>query len=191
MTAVAGQSKRRNGRAKSGSRTAGAASRRSRARVVRDEPSFGERVRSRVSRDVSRVLPDVINHITRQINERTLEDLRRFGMTVPRWSVLSQLALRDGRSIGALSRGTAIKQSSLTRVVDQMERDGLVERRVADADNRIVEVWLTRAGRETYDRAVPMALQRAHQALTGFRANEVEQLQGLLQRLLSNLRGRL
>ncbi len=152
--------------------------------------SFSERVRSRVGLDVSRVLPDVINHITRQINERSLEDLRRFGMTVPRWSVLSQLALRDGRSIGELARATVIKQSSLTRVVDQMERDGLVERRTADEDNRIVQVWLTRTGRETYDRVVPMALQRAHQALAGFRENEVEQLQALLQRLLVNLRGR-
>ncbi len=176
-------------RAKRGARPARARSR-PQARKKQAAKSFSERVRSRVGRDVSRVLPDVINHITRQINERTLDDLRRFGMTVPRWTVLSQLALRDGRNIGELSRATVIKQSSLTRVVDQMERDGLVERRAAEQDNRIVEVWLTRSGRETYDRVVPMALQRAHQALAGFRANEVEQLQALLQRLLQNLRRR-
>jgi DNA-binding MarR family transcriptional regulator len=173
---------------KRGARASGARARG--AKQAGQAESFGARMRNRVARDLPRVLPDVINHITRQINELTLEDLRRYGMTVPRWSVLSQLALREGRNIGALARATAIKQSSLTRVVDQMERDGLVERRAADADNRIVEVWLTRSGRETYDRVVPMALQRAHQALAGFGANEVEQLQGLLQRLLSNLRGR-
>jgi DNA-binding MarR family transcriptional regulator len=103
---------------------------------------------------------------------------------------LAVLEAQDGRSMTELAVYCVMEQSTLSRVVDQMERDGLVERRAADADNRIVEVWLTRSGRETYDRVVPMALQRAHQALAGFGANEVEQLQGLLQRLLSNLRGR-
>ena len=80
------------------------------------------------------------------INELTLDDLRRFGMTVPRWSVLSQLAVRDGRSIGDLARATVIKQSSLTRVVDQMERDGLVERTRESHDRRLVTVRLTDDG---------------------------------------------
>ncbi len=134
-------------------------------------------------------LPDMINRVTRHLNEVTLEDLRRFGMTVPRWSVLSQLAVRDGRSIGELSRATVIKQSSLTRVVDQMERDDLVSRYAAEEDSRIVEVWLTEAGRAMYDRVVPLAVQRTHQVLEGLREAEVELLSSLLERLLANVRG--
>ncbi len=133
-------------------------------------------------------LADVIHRLSRSLNDVTLEDLRRFGMTVPRWSVLSQLALRDGRSIGDLARATVTKQSSLTRVIDQMERDGLVRRRPGRADQRMVEVFLTREGRETYDDVVPLAVQRVHQTLDGLRETEIETLSDLLERVLSNVR---
>ena len=135
-------------------------------------------------------LADVLQRVSRHLGELTLEDLKRFGMTMPRWLVLSQLAVRDGQSIGDLSRATVTKQSSLTRVVDQMERDKLVERHPAEEDQRIVEVWLTDEGRATYEEVVPLAIQRAHQALDGLRDTDVETLTNLLQRLLSNVRGR-
>jgi DNA-binding MarR family transcriptional regulator len=133
-------------------------------------------------------LADVIHRLSRSLNDVTLEDLRRFGMTIPRWTVLSQLAVRDGRSIGDLARATVTKQSSLTRVVDQMERDGLVRRHAAHSDHRIVEVLLTEEGRATYDEVVPLAVQRTHQTLDGLRKGEVEMLSSLLDRLLSNIR---
>ena len=50
-------------------------------------------------------LADVLQRVSRHLGELTLEDLKRFGMTMPRWLVLSQLAVRDGQSIGDLSRG--------------------------------------------------------------------------------------
>ena len=134
-------------------------------------------------------LADILQNVSRHLGELTLEDLRRFGMTMPRWSVLSQLAVRDGQNIGDLARMTVIKQSSLTRVVDQMERDALVKRRPSREDQRIVEVWLTKTGRATYDKVVPLAVQRAHQALDGLRDTDVETLTNLLQRLLNNVRG--
>ena len=133
-------------------------------------------------------LAEVIHRVSRSITELTLEDLRRFGMTVPRWSVLTQLAIRDGRSIGELARATVIKQSSLTRVVDQMERDGLVRRRASRGDSRIVQVWLTKDGRARYDDVVPLAVQRVNRALDGLREAEVELLGSLLDRLLSSVR---
>ena len=43
------------------------------------------------------------------------EDLRRFGMTMPRWLVLSQLAVRDGQSIGDLARATVTMKGSFQR----------------------------------------------------------------------------
>ncbi len=155
----------------------------------RSSGSKAKRGRSRPkARDLRLFLSDAINTLTRQINEITLEDLRRFGMTVPRWSVLSNLAVNDGRTIGDLSRVTVIKQSSLTRVVDQMERDGLVERRPALHDSRYIEVWLTDEGRATYDSVVPLAVQRAHQAFEGFREAEVEMFTNLVHRLLENMK---
>ena len=145
--------------------------------------------RSRKAADGLSALTDALQRVSRHLGELTSEDLRRFGMTMPRWLVLSQLAVRDGQSIGALSRSTVTKQSSLTRVVDQMERDRLVERHPAEDDQRIIEVWLTEEGRSTYAKVVPLAVQRAHQALDGLRDTDIKTLTDLLQRLLNNVRG--
>ena len=134
-------------------------------------------------------LTEALQSVSRHLGELTLEDLKRFGMTMPRWLVLSQLAVRDGQSIGELARATVTKQSSLTRVIDQMERDGHVERHPSEDDQRIVEVWLTGEGRATYEKVVPLAIQRAHQALDGLRDTDVRTLTDLLQRLLNNVRG--
>ena len=131
---------------------------------------------------------EAIQRVSRHLGELTREDLRRFGMTLPRWLALSQLAVRDGQSIGDLARATVTMQSSLTRVVDQMERDKLVERHPAEDDQRIIQVWLTEAGRSTYEEVVPLALQRAHQALDGLRDTDIRMLTDVLQRLLSNVR---
>ena len=143
----------------------------------------------RGSTDRFSALAEALQSLSRHLGELTLEDLKRFGMTMPRWLVLSQLAVRDGQSIGELSKATVTKQSSLTRGVDQMERDKHVERHPSEDDHRIVEVWLTDAGRATYDEVVPLAVQRAHQALDGLRDTDVETLTKLLQRLLNNVRG--
>lgn len=145
--------------------------------------------RSKRGLDGLPALTEALQSVSRHLGELTLEDLRRFGMTMPRWLVLSQLAVRDGQNIGNLSRVTVIKQSSLTRVVDQMERDELVERHPAEDDQRIIEVWLTGRGRSTYEEVVPLAVQRAHQALDGLRDTDIETLTQLLQRLLNNVRG--
>ncbi len=127
-------------------RSAGSERARTANRSSRPSGSAPKGTRSQTRRDGDSAitsLADLIHRMSRHLNELTLEDLRRFGMTVPRWSVLTQLAVRNGRNIGELSRATVIKQSSLTRVVDQMERDGLVDRQLARSDNRVVEVWLT------------------------------------------------
>ena len=74
-------------------------------------------------------LPYVFNRVTNRLNLNLLEVLRPRGITVPRWRVLAVLGARDGRNIGELSAFTIIEQPTLSRVVGQMERDGLVSRR--------------------------------------------------------------
>lgn len=133
-------------------------------------------------------LPYLLNVVANYVNESMREDLSRVGMTVPRWTVLAALREEDGQSIGDLSRHCLIRQSSLTRVVDQLERDGHVERVASKRDHRVVEVWLTTVGEALYERTVPEVVERSSAAIRQLLANEVDQLAEVLGRARESLR---
>jgi DNA-binding MarR family transcriptional regulator len=60
--------------------------------------------------------------------------------------VLAQLQPGNARSIGALAAATAQRSSTLTGVLDRLERRRLVRRRVNPADRRSFTIALTTGG---------------------------------------------
>jgi DNA-binding MarR family transcriptional regulator len=79
--------------------------------------------------------------------------LRRFGLTLPQYRVLQSLDLKQGRRLTTLSQRLLCAKSTITRLVDQLEEDGLV-RRTSDAeDRRALRVVLTDTGADLLERA--------------------------------------
>ena len=133
-------------------------------------------------------LPYLFNRITNRLNQDLLADLRPLRVSVPRWRVLAVLQTLGPRRMGALSAYTVIEQSSLSRVVDQMERDGLVVRRYHPDDNRVIEVHLTDEGSAMFARIYPLAQRHYERAVEGLSAQERQTLVALLHKILENTR---
>ena len=55
--------------------------------------------------------------------------------------------------------GYHLSRSGLTRLLDRMERDGLIERTLSSEDRRQFDVAVTDQGREVFDRVWPGHLQ--------------------------------
>ena len=89
--------------------------------------------------------------------------------------------------MGDLSRTTSIEVSTLTRLVDTMERDGLVERRRDAQDARAIALYVTAAGKRLTRRILPIAERYEAVALKGFSTREAEVLRGALRRLYANM----
>jgi DNA-binding MarR family transcriptional regulator len=119
--------------------------------------------------------------------EEFLERLRPYGVTVQRWRVLMVLMNSGPRNIGELMQLTLVPQSALSRLIDQMERDGLVRRRISATDSRVVEVELTDHGRSIFRQLAPAAISHADAIVTDFNESEKQQLHALLRRVLANL----
>ncbi len=132
-------------------------------------------------------LPYQLFRIVNQLTLNLKNDLRPAKMTLARWRTLSVLTATDGRSMGELAQYMVIEQPALSRVIDQMERDGLVTRRLASKDNRVVQVHLTDAGRQMFTQIRPLELRQYEQTIEGFRPAELEDLNKLLSRLWDNL----
>lgn len=73
--------------------------------------------------------------------------LPQWQLAVPEWRVLACLMDGEGLSVGQLAAMALMKQPRLTKVLDRMERGGLVRRGATPGDRRRVSVHLTAAGR--------------------------------------------
>jgi DNA-binding MarR family transcriptional regulator len=103
------------------------------------------------------LFPYLLNRVTGRINQLWLKQLREHGLTIGRWQVMCVLYRFDGTRVGTIADLSGTEQPAISRVIDQMERDGLVQRRPALDDSRAVEVWITAAGRKLYDELLPEA----------------------------------
>jgi len=102
---------------------------------------------------------------------RRLRDIdTRAGLTPARFSALASLRFHGSRNIGDLAADERVKAPSMTRLVRDMERDGLLIRAPDPADGRGVLIELTPAAAALFDglRAQKIALVADYLAtLTG------------------------
>jgi DNA-binding MarR family transcriptional regulator len=105
------------------------------------------------------------------------------GFTFVQYQVLAWL--RDGIAVNPKDICTQFRHNSgaLTRVIDQLEERGLLERSRRDRDRRKVELDLTPAGREVTESLVPLVVEKLNLALADFSSEEVQELLRLLLKL--------
>jgi len=132
-------------------------------------------------------LPYLVNRAGARIASAFGEEMRRLGTSLQAWRVLAALREKDGRRMGDLSTTTSIEVSTLTRLVDNMEKTGLVARRRDADDTRAVLLHVTAAGRRLTRRILPIAKRYEEVALKGFGAAEAATLKAALRRLYANM----
>jgi DNA-binding MarR family transcriptional regulator len=105
------------------------------------------------------------------------------GVSPVEWRVLAFLS--DGPStIGELAGVTLLQQPTLTKVVDRMQRDGLVARRPEPSDGRRVRVEVTARGRALAADLIPLAQRHEDQVLDGYSPAEARALKAALKKLI-------
>lgn len=86
-------------------------------------------------------------HLLRRVRRRDDES----GVTAPHLSALSVLVFGGARTLGELAAAEQVTPPSMTRIVRNLEADGLVEREVDAADRRVFRVRVTDAGRRVLE----------------------------------------
>jgi DNA-binding MarR family transcriptional regulator len=121
--------------------------------------------------------------ISRQFHER----LRPHGLPVAKWRVLATLSDGDGLTIGELARIVLFKQPTLTKTIDRMQVDGLVERRTSGGDRRKVQVFITPRGRQLVTALLAEAKAHEAQVTAAYSDQEMATLKRVLRTLISRL----
>jgi DNA-binding MarR family transcriptional regulator len=105
------------------------------------------------------------------------------GVSVSQYHLLAPLSGGEAQTIRALAEAAGVAPPTATRMLDGLDRDGLVRRAPSAADRRCVIVDLTPAGRDALEHtATAIAAGRARIAGSLTEA-EREQAAALLRRL--------
>ncbi len=119
--------------------------------------------------------------IERQVRSRLRE---QFSTTLPRFDLLAQLERhREGLKMNELSRLLMVTGGNVTAIVDQLEKEGLVERLDEPADRRAFRIRLTRAGGRGFGEMARAHEEWVVELLAGLSRREHEELLKLLAKV--------
>jgi len=109
-------------------------------------------------------------------------------LTIEQWSVLYHLWKEDGKSQQELCNATFRDKPSITRLVDNLEKLGLVKRVASENDRRINKVYLTKQALKLQEETMALAEETLNEALDGVSPEHVNLCKEFLQKVYDNLK---
>lgn len=100
-------------------------------------------------------VPYLMNRIMGRYNAALQDEMLALGLTTPQMRSLAVLSVTDGILIGELAVYAVVQQSTLSRALDALAREGLIRRETDSADSRATRVYMTGEGHQAYDRLWP------------------------------------
>jgi DNA-binding MarR family transcriptional regulator len=82
-----------------------------------------------------------------------------YGLTLAQSWILFALYINDGLGVKGLAEKLGLDSSAVTGLIDRLEKEKLLERRVDPADRRAFQICLTPKGRKLAEEVFPIADQ--------------------------------
>ena len=100
----------------------------------------------------------------RRITQFFDREMAESGLTLAKLGLMAQIAAASDDTLGALAARMGLEQSTLSRNLQTLESEGLVEIANVEGDLRRRMAWLTDAGAQRLEAAIPM-WRKAHAKL--------------------------
>ena len=129
----------------------------------------------------------LIHDVSRMMRAWFDERAQAMGLTRAQWRVLVHLAGREGLNQAGLAEILELDTVTLGRHIDNLERDGWLERRADPADRRAWCLFLTDSAEPMLEKMEALAVETQAEAMKGLSETEREQLADMLIRIKSNI----
>ena len=146
--------------------------------TARAEAELSYDPRTGIGRMLSRVKIAMMEALDRE--------LAPLDITGAQYVILANLATGQADSTTSLCKWVSYDPGAMTRMLDRLEKKGLVSRCRCPNDRRKVKLELTAEGAAVYPQLVATSGRIVQRFLTGFQPSEVAQLERLLDRMLAN-----
>jgi DNA-binding MarR family transcriptional regulator len=124
-----------------------------------------------------------VGRVMRRVYEHYDSRLSSFNLTTPQYMVFNALWIGDGITIGELGQRVALDGSTITGILDRMEKNGYVERRPNAEDRRSALVYLTQKAREVGPRIIGFADELDAAIRKNFSAQDMAVFERVLREL--------
>lgn len=80
--------------------------------------------------------------LNKKMNALITKDLEGMGLTFPQIAVIKSTA-QGAKTVGQISQAVGLSNSTVSGIIDRLERDGFVERKRCEEDRRVVRIQHT------------------------------------------------
>jgi DNA-binding MarR family transcriptional regulator len=129
----------------------------------------------------------LLHDVARLMRKRFEQNARHLGLTRSQCQVLAHLVRLQGIHQSALAELLEIKPITLTRIVDRLEKAGLIERHIHPDDRRIKLLYLASRAHPLLDEIFAIGAATRGEALQGVLEGERERLFATLSVMKTNL----
>lgn len=137
-----------------------------------------------INREIAFTIMDVARMLRTYADQRA----RQFGISRAQWTVLVRLDRSEGLKQSELAEILDLQPISLTRLLDRLAENGLIERRPDPHDRRANRLYLTPAARPLLVELADLGHEMMDTVLEGFDAGANERLLSALNVMRDNLR---
>ena len=123
----------------------------------------------------------------KQISEAFGGRLQNAGITRIQWIALYYVKTKGRISQRDLSNLMYVKDSSAGRLIDRLERDGLIERERNDIDRRVIFILLTEKGDKLISSLMPIGVKFNDDLVVGIDEKELLIYEKVLNKMISNI----
>ena len=125
--------------------------------------------------DIKLIFAILNGKVSAAINRKLYRNFREYNLdiTPEQWTVLLFLWEKEGVTQQELCHVTFKDKPSMTRLINNMEKQNLVKRTACDTDKRINLIYLTSYGRSLEDKSRYVANKTLTEALSGLTIEEL------------------
>jgi DNA-binding MarR family transcriptional regulator len=122
----------------------------------------------------------------KQVTDVFSRRLEKKGITRKQWVALYYLGKNGFLSQNELGNCMDIKESTVARLIDRMERDELVTRKKNESDRRVSVITLTKKGEEYREKLMPEGEMFSDQVMEGISDEDIATFINVMHKMISN-----
>lgn len=129
-----------------------------------------------------------VGKLDKLINQQLSEALSEIGVSLPQFTMLSNLHLHGEMANAKLASRSFISPQASNQIIKTMEEKGWINKCDDPNHGRILLIGLTPEGQEIYERCKVKSVKFENKMLEGLPAENVLMLKATVQRLIENLK---
>lgn len=141
--------------------------------------------KTRLNRAASDNVMIAIRKIIQAIDMNSKQLVKRVGLTGPQLVILHEIESCAEMTAGEIARAVSLSQSTVTGILDRLEKRQLISRRRSDGDKRRIMVSITDNGTRILEEAPPLMQETFVERFSSLQEWEQSMILSSIQRLVS------